>query len=133
METAVCMKDIFHVRCISYLVLSCIIILAGISMMFFSPDTVSAAALMAGIIFILNGVIDINFGACGAKFSTYLTAGISGSLLSIVTTTLLGTKLSNPFSIEFIMVLLLRILVSAGTVVLKHYRIKEQERNEKNE
>lgn len=59
METAVCMKDIFHVRRISYLVLSCIIILAGISMMFFSPDTVSAAALMAGIIFILNGVIDI--------------------------------------------------------------------------
>ena len=27
--------------------------------MFFSPDTVSAAALMAGIIFILNGIIDI--------------------------------------------------------------------------
>ena len=78
-------------------------------------------------------IVSLYFGACGAKFSTYLTAGISGSLLSIVTTTLLGTKLSNPFSIEFIMVLLLRILVSAGTVVLKHYRIKEQERNEKNE
>ena len=59
METAVCMKDIFHVRCTSYVILSCIIILAGISMMFFSPDTVSAAALMAGIIFILNGIIDI--------------------------------------------------------------------------
>ena len=28
-------------------------------MMFFLPDTVSAAALMAGIIFILNGIIDI--------------------------------------------------------------------------
>ena len=59
METAVCMKDIFHVRCTSYVILSCIIILVGISMMFFSPDTVSAAALMAGIIFILNGIIDI--------------------------------------------------------------------------
>ena len=59
METAVCMKDIFHVRCTSYVILSCIIILVGISMLFFSPDTVSAAALMAGIIFILNGIIDI--------------------------------------------------------------------------
>ena len=77
------------------------------------------------IVGILPGdIVSLYFGACGAKFTTYLTAGISGSLLSIVTTTLLGTKLSNPFSIEFIMVLLLRILVSAGTVVLKHYMNK---------
>ena len=60
-------------------------------------------------------IVSLHFGACGAKFSTYLTAGISGSLLSIVITALIVTKFSNPFSIEFIMVLLLRILVSAGT------------------
>ena len=77
------------------------------------------------IVGILPGdIVSLYFGTCGVKFTTYLTAGISGSLLSIVTTTLLGTKLSNPFSIEFIMVLLLRILVSAGTVVLKHYMNK---------
>ena len=74
--------------------------------------------------FLPGDIVSLYFGACGVKFTTYLTAGISGSLLSIVTTTLLGTKLSNPFSIEFIMVLLLRILVSVGTVVLKHYMNK---------
>lgn len=74
--------------------------------------------------FLPGDIVSLYFGTCGVKFTTYLTAGISGSLLSIVTTTLLGTKLSNPFSIEFIMVLLLRILVAAGTVVLKHYMNK---------
>ena len=74
--------------------------------------------------FLPGDIVSLYFGTCGVKFTTYLTAGISGSLLSIVTTTLLGTKLSNPFSIEFIMVLLLRILVSGGTVVLKHYMTK---------
>ena len=73
MEMAVCLKDIFHVRCTLYFILSCIIILAGISMMFFAPDTVSAAALMAGSIFVLNGIIDIyilyRLGKIGKKYA----------------------------------------------------------------
>lgn len=59
METAVNMKKIFHIPCGLYIFLSCMVILAGITMMFFAPDTVSTAALMAGIIFILNGCIDM--------------------------------------------------------------------------
>lgn len=69
--------------------------------------------------FLPGDIVSLYFGACGAKFSTYLTAGICGSLLSIITTTLLGSKLSNPFSVEFILVLFLRILISVGSVVLK--------------
>ena len=30
----------------------------GIGRMFFSPDTVKSAALMAGVIFVISGVID---------------------------------------------------------------------------
>ena len=41
-----------------YVVLSCVVVIAGIIMMFFSPDTVKSAALMAGVIFVISGVID---------------------------------------------------------------------------
>ena len=43
----------------------------------------------------------------------------SGSLLSIVTTTLLGEKLNNPFSIEFVLVAFCRLLVSIVSIMLK--------------
>lgn len=41
-----------------YVILSVLVVLGGIIMMFFSPDTVKAAAIMTGIIFITNAVID---------------------------------------------------------------------------
>lgn len=74
--------------------------------------------------FLPGDIVSLYFGACGVKFSTYLTAGVCGSLLSIITTTLLGSKLSNPFSVEFILVLFLRIFVSVGSVVLQHFMNK---------
>ena len=51
---------------------------------------------------------------------THLTAGIAGSMLSIVTTTLLGEKINNPFSVEFLIILLCRVAVSAVAVVINH-------------
>lgn len=59
MEAAIYMKKIFSIPCGLSVVLSCLIILAGIYMMFLSPDTVSSVALMVGIIFIANGIIDM--------------------------------------------------------------------------
>lgn len=58
METAVYMRSIFKVNSGIYIVLSGLEVLGGIIMMFISPDTVKAAAILAGIIFILNAVID---------------------------------------------------------------------------
>ena len=43
-----------------------------------------------------------------------------GSMLSIVTTTLLGEKINNPFSVEFLIILLCRVAVSAVAVVINH-------------
>ena len=58
METAVYMRSIFKVNSGIYIVLSGFEVLGGIIMMFISPDTVKVAAILTGIIFILNAVID---------------------------------------------------------------------------
>ena len=56
--------------------------------------------------FLPGDIVSIYFGACGTAYGIYLAAGITGSLLSIITTTLLGEKISDPFSVEFMIVLL---------------------------
>ena len=58
METAIYMQKSFKVSCGKYVILSCLILLGGIIMMFFSPNTVKMAAIMTGIVFIVNAVID---------------------------------------------------------------------------
>ena len=63
-------------------------------------------------------IVSIYFGACDTAYLIYLAVGVAGSLLSIITTTLLGEKISDPFSVEFMVVLLCRILVSVGAVLI---------------
>lgn len=75
--------------------------------------------------FLPGDIVSLYFGACDTEYGIYLIAGIAGSLLSIITTTLLGEKLSDPFSVEFMIVLLCRILVSVGAVVIK-YRLNQK-------
>lgn len=65
--------------------------------------------------------VSMYFGACDTAYSVYLVSGIVGSMLSIATTTLLGEKISDPFSIEFIIVLLCRVIVSVGAVAINYY------------
>ena len=57
-ETAIYMQRAFEVNCRKDVILSCFVVLGGIIMMFFSPNTVKVAAIMTGIIFIINAVID---------------------------------------------------------------------------
>ena len=63
-------------------------------------------------------IVSLYFGACDTDYTVYLAAGVSGSLLSVITTTLLGAEISNPLSLPFITVLLCRIGVSAGAIVI---------------
>ena len=77
--------------------------------------------------FLPGDIVSLYFGACDTKYGRYLVAGITGSLLSIITTTLLGEKISDPFSLEFMIVLLCRILVSAGAVAVK-YRLSQKKK-----
>ena len=76
--------------------------------------------------FLPGDIVSLYFGACDVNYLIYLVAGISGSLLSIVTTTLLGEKLNNPFSIEFVLVAFCRLLVSIGSIMLKILFTKKQ-------
>ena len=64
--------------------------------------------------------MSIYFGACDTTYGSYLVAGIAGSMLSIITTTLLGEKINDPFSAEFMIVLLCRILISAGAIIINY-------------
>ena len=57
-ETAIYMQRAFEVNCRKDVILSCFVVVGGIIMMFFSPNTVKLAAIMTGIIFIVNAVID---------------------------------------------------------------------------
>lgn len=67
--------------------------------------------------FLPSDIVSLYFGAVSLPLVPYLLGGLCGSFLSIVTTTLLGNNLSDPFSKEFILVLILRsaiLFVSIG-------------------
>ena len=68
--------------------------------------------------FLPGDIVSIYFGACNTNFPVYLIGGISGCLLSIITTTILGEKLNNPFTKEFLVVLFIRIIVIIGAILL---------------
>ena len=70
--------------------------------------------------FLPGDIVSLYFGACDAPYAEYLAAGIAGSMLSILTTTLLGEKINNPFSVEFLIILLCRIAVSVGAIVVNY-------------
>ena len=70
--------------------------------------------------FLPGDLVSIYFGTCSVSYPKYLVAGVSGSLLSIITTTLMGEKISNPFSVEFLIALICRIIVSIGAVALNY-------------
>lgn len=73
-------------------------------------------------------VLSIYFGVCRIPYLVYSSAGVAGSLLSIVTTTLLGNKLKDPFSREFIIILICRIVLVIISFMINH-KISSQEEN----
>lgn len=93
---------------------------AGMLAKYQRTNTFFACFITRIVGFLPGDIVSIYFGACDTAYLIYLVAGVFGSLLSIITTTLLGEKISDPFSIEFMMVLLCRILVSVGAVVIKY-------------
>lgn len=79
------------------------------------------ACFITRIVGVLPGdIVSLYFGACDTPYPVYLFAGIAGSLLSIITTTILGDKISQPCSVGFFVVLLCRILVSASSIFINH-------------
>ena len=100
---------------------------AGMIAQYQRTNTFFACFITRIVGFLPGDIVSIYFGACDTAYLIYLAAGVSGSLLSIITTTLLGEKISDPFSIEFMMVLLCRILVSVGAVVI-NYQLNQKKK-----
>ncbi|MGN0166112.1 MAG: TVP38/TMEM64 family protein [Lachnospiraceae bacterium] len=96
----------------------------------YQNENIFFACFITRIVGFLPGdIVSMYFGACRTNFRLYLTAGICGSLLSIITTTLLGAELSNPFSVTFFIVLFCRILVSVGSIAT-NYCLNKKRRKE---
>lgn len=100
---------------------------AGMIAQYQRTNTFFACFITRIVGFLPGDIVSIYFGACDTVYLIYLVAGVSGSLLSIITTTLLGEKISDPFSVEFMMVLLCRILVSVGAVVI-NYQLNQKKK-----
>lgn len=100
---------------------------AGMVAKYQRTNTFFACFITRIVGFLPGDIVSIYFGACDTVYLIYLVAGVSGSLLSIITTTLLGEKISDPFSVEFMIVLLCRILVSVGAVVI-NYQLNQKKK-----
>ena len=100
---------------------------AGMIAQYQRTNTFFACFITRIVGFLPGDIVSIYFGACDTAYLIYLAAGVSGSLLSIITTTLLGEKISDPFSVEFMIVLLCRILVSVGAVVI-NYQLNQKKK-----
>ena len=69
-------------------------------------------------------LLSLYFGACRVSYRTYLLAALAGSYLSLITTTLIGNEIRNPFSLAFLFILVCRIMISAGAIFLKYKMTK---------
>ena len=78
--------------------------------------------------FLPADILSIYFGICRISYRIYAIAGVSGSLLSIITTTLLGNQLKNPFSKEFVIILICRIGLVIFSIVI-NYIFSKKEKN----
>ena len=99
---------------------------AGMVAKYQETNTFFACFITRIVGFLPGDIVSIYFGACGTAYGIYLAAGITGSLLSIITTTLLVEKISDPFSVEFMIVLLCRILVSGGAIAINYWLNKKK-------
>ncbi len=100
---------------------------AGMVAKYQKTNTFFACFITRIVGFLPGDIVSVYFGACDTAYLIYIAAGVSGSLLSIITTTLLGEKIRDPFSVEFMIVLLCRILVSLGAVVI-NYQLNQKKK-----
>lgn len=66
-------------------------------------------------------VVSFYFGACGTKYITYLLSAILGCAIGVVTNTLLGDVLLNPFSKQFIVLMIVKIFISVASFAIAYF------------
>ena len=66
-------------------------------------------------------ILSFYFGASKTPYITYLAASLLGASIGVVTNTLLGDVLLDPFSKPFILLLLIKIAISAAAVTAVYF------------
>lgn len=86
------------------------------------------SAYILRVISILPGdVVSLFLGASKMKFWPYVLGSVLGLCPVMIITTLLGSKLSDPLSPEFIGLLILLIIVTLGSTLIFNHRSKQKE------
>lgn len=61
------------------------------------------------------------FGASRTDYPLYLFSGLLGSAISVITNTLLGDVLMNPLSLPFFLLMVIKVLTSAGAIAFAYF------------
>lgn len=61
------------------------------------------------------------FGASRTDYPLYLFSGLLGSAISVITNTLLGDVLMNPLSLPFFLLMVIKVLTSAGAIAIAYF------------
>ena len=71
-------------------------------------------------------VLSFYFGACKTNYIKYITSSLLGCSIGIVTNTLLGDVILNPLSWQFIVLLLIKIAISASVIAITYHINKKR-------
>lgn len=72
-------------------------------------------------------ILSFYFGASNTPYITYLVASLLGASIGVVTNTLLGDVILDPFSKPFILLLLVKIAISAAAIAAVYFLNKEKD------
>lgn len=71
-------------------------------------------------------VLSFYFGACKTNYLKYITSSLLGCSIGVITNTLLGDVILNPLSWQFIVLLLIKIAISASVIAITYHVNKEK-------
>lgn len=66
-------------------------------------------------------ILSFYFGACKTNYIKYITSSLLGASIGLITNTLLGDVILNPLSWQFMLMLLIKILISVSVVLVTYF------------
>lgn len=66
-------------------------------------------------------ILSFYFGACKTNYIKYITSSLLGASIGVVTNTLLGDVILDPLSWQFMLMLLIKILISVSVVLVTYF------------
>lgn len=66
-------------------------------------------------------ILSFYFGACKTNYIKYITSSLLGASIGVITNTLLGDVILDPFSWQFLLMLAIKILISVSVVAITYF------------